>query len=368
MIPFLDLQAITQRHRDELLAAITRVVDSGWFILGREVEAFEAAFAAYCGSRFALGVGNGLDALTLILRAYTELGVLTPGDEVLVPANTYIASILAVTATGYTPVLVEPDSETFGIDDHLLEGAITPRTRALLTVHLYGRLAYSERLRDVARRHGLKVIEDCAQSAGAAWQGIRGGNLGDAAGHSFFPTKNLGGLGDGGAVTTNDESLIEVVRHLRNYGSRAKYRNDYKGINSRLDEIQAAVLSVKLRYLDAENTTRRAIANEYVTRIINPKIHLPAFVEGDRQHEHVWHLFVVRVADRERFQQHLAARGIETAVHYPIAPHHQRAYKEWRDQTLPITEAIHATAVSLPLDISMSCERIEAVVHACNEY
>ena len=366
MIPFLDLKAINQAHRDELVAAVTRVVDSGWYILGRELAAFESAFASYCGCRYALGVGNGLDALTLILRAYKELGRLTAGDEVIVPANTYIASILAVTESGLTPVLVEPDEETFGLDDRLIDSAVTPRTKAVMTVHLYGRIAYSEQLRAAAARYGLTVIEDCAQSAGAAWHGTRGGRLGDAAGHSFFPTKNLGALGDAGAVTTSDERLYEVVRHLRNYGSVAKYRNEYKGVNSRLDEIQAAVLSVKLKYLDAENAARRVMADAYLRRIANPKIRLPR-PPADAS-EHVWHLFVVRVADREAFQTHLTSRGVETMIHYPIAPHHQKAYEGWRNTSLPITEAIHATAISLPLDISMNHEALERVIAAVNEY
>jgi dTDP-4-amino-4,6-dideoxygalactose transaminase len=365
LIPFLNLKAINAQHHDELLQAFTRVLESGWYILGREVEAFEAAFAGFCGSRHCVGVGNGLDALTLIFRAYREMGVLAAGDEVAAPANTYIASLLAITENGLTPVLVEPDPATYGIDDRLVESALSERTKAILVVHLYGRVAYSEPLREIAARRRLLVVEDCAQSCGAALAGVRAGNLGHAAGHSFFPTKNLGALGDAGAVTTNDQRLARLVKSLRNYGSSAKYENEYKGVNSRLDELQAAILAVKLRYLDEENRRRRGIAKYYMDHIRQPKLVLPQFVADE---SHVWHLFVVRTEQRAAFQRHLASRGIETLIHYPTPPHRQAAYREWSGRSYPLTEEIHESALSLPLDISMSPGQLEAVVVACNEF
>lgn len=365
MVPFLDLRAINARRRAEILAAVTRVLDSGWYVLGPEVEAFEAAFAAYCGTRHCVGVGNGLDALTLILRACLETGRLRAGDEVLVPANTYIASILAISENGLTPVLVEPDPRTFGIAEPGLAAALSERSRAVMTVHLYGRVAWSEALRRIVAQRGLLVVEDCAQSCGAAWQGRRCGSLGAAAGHSFYPTKTLGALGDAGAVTTDDDELAAVVRSLRNYGSVVKYKNDRRGRNSRLDEIQAAILGVKLKYLDEDNRRRREIARHYSERIDNPRLRLPEFVADD---SHVWHLFVVRAADRDELRRHLERRGIETLVHYPIAPHRQAAYREWNGRRYPTTEAIHDEVLSLPLDLSMTGEQLEAVVAACNDY
>lgn len=365
MIPFYNLQAINRSRREELAAAMTRVLDSGWYILGKEVEAFEREFAAYCGSQHCIGVANGLDALCLIFRGYLELGVLQPGDEVLVPANTYIASILSISENRLVPVLVEPDLDTYNLDFERLEEAITARTRAVLIVHLYGRVAYSEKLRELARRHRLKVVEDCAQSCGVAWAGIRGGNLGDAAGHSFFPTKNLGALGDAGAVTTSDRELVEVVRRLRNYGSIVKYVNEYQGVNSRLDELQAAVLGVKLKYLAADNAKRREIARYYTANIVNRKLTLPQFLDDD---SHVWHQFVVRVERRDAFRVHLRESGIETYIHYPIPPHQQAAYREWNARRYPVTEQIHETIVSLPVDISMPKPEIDAVVAACNAF
>lgn len=317
MVPFLDLESINRAHRDELMGSIARVVDSGWYILGREVEAFERAFAAFCGTRHCVGVGNCLEALVMILRAYKERGILAAGDEVLVPANTYIASILAVTENDLVPVLVEPDLATYNIDDSLLEPLITERTRAILLVHLYGRIAFTPRIAEIAARHGLKIVEDCAQSCGAVLGGRRAGSLGDAAGHSFYPSKNLGALGDAGAVTTDDPELAATIRQLRNYGSSRKYENELKGMNSRLDEIQAAVLSVKLKYLDEENRRRRAIAEYYAKGITNRKLSLPALADDE---SHVWHLFVVRVERREEFRDHLGANGIESYVHYPIPP------------------------------------------------
>ena len=365
MIPFLSLQRINAAYRGELLEALARVVDSGWYILGEEGQRFEAQFAAYCGVKHAIGVANGLDALKLILRGYMELGRLREGDEVIVPANTYIATILAVSENRLVPVPVEPQIGTYNIDPDRIEEMVTPRTRAIMVVHLYGRIGYSRKLKEVADRHGLLVIEDSAQSHGAAFEGRKSGNLGDASGFSFYPSKNLGALGDAGAVTTNDDALAGAVRTLANYGSQRKYENLFKGYNSRLDEIQAAILSVKLKYLDAENGRRRAIARAYREGIRNGRILLPADADPE---SHVWHLFTVRTEDRSGFLTSLAARGIGTNIHYPIPPHLQRAYAEWGSRSYPITEEIHRTIVSLPLDISMSDEEITEVIDACNDY
>lgn len=365
MIPFMNLQRINVQHRAELIEAVTRVLDSGWYILGSEVQQFEQDFARYCGVEHAIGVGNGLDALTLIIRAYEELGVMSEGDEVLVAANTYIASILAISENRLRPLLVEPDVHTFNIDVSRVEERITPRTRAIMLVHLYGQIGYSSELQDIANKFNLKVIEDAAQCHGATLDGRRTGSLGDAAGFSFYPAKNLGALGDAGAVTTNDKELATVVRTLANYGSEEKYVNAFKGVNSRLDELQAAILSVKLRHLDAENDRRRQIARTYLTRINNRLIQLPTV---DDPKAHVWHLFVVRTADRSGLQQHLENRGVQTLIHYPIPPHRQQAYSEWKDQAYPITEEIHRTVVSLPLHSALSQAEVDAVISACNSF
>jgi dTDP-4-amino-4,6-dideoxygalactose transaminase len=365
MIPFLNLKAVNAAHRAEILEAIARVVDSGWYILGAEVRAFEKQFAGHCGVPHAIGVGNGLDALTLIFRAYLELGQLAEDDEVIVPANTYIASILAVSANRLRPVLVEPNPRTYNLDSAKIEAQITPRTRALLVVHLYGQIGYDERMQQVARDHGLKIIEDAAQAHGALYCGRRAGSLGDAAGFSFYPGKNLGALGDAGAVTTADPALAEVVRALANYGSRVKYENLHRGVNSRLDELQAAVLGVKLKYLDEENERRRQIADYYLANISNPELLLPSAVSRE---SHVWHLFVVRTTLRDAFQRHLRDRGIGTVIHYPTAPHRQPAYREWNGRVYPLTEAIHETVLSLPVDITMTAEDLQAVVDACNSF
>ncbi len=366
MVTFLNLKKINDLHRQELIEAITRVVDSGWYILGNCGLEFEREFARYCGVRHAIGVANGLDALILIFRAYRELGILTDGDEVLVPANTYIASILAVSANRLKPVPVEPGPGTFNIDPDRLEEKITKRTRAILVVHLYGRLGYSRKMGEVAEKHGLKIIEDSAQSHGAVLGGRRAGNLGDASGFSFYPTKNLGALGDAGAVTTNDAKLAETIAALRNYGSRLKYENLYKGVNSRLDEMQAAVLLVKLKYLDRENDRRRAMARFYLDQICNPLIVLPDAAMPEEAH--VWHQFVVRTDDRESFQAHLKHSGVETAIHYPIPPHLQKAYAEWSAEKLPLTEEIHRTVTSLPMDITLEKKEWKIVSEACNGY
>ncbi len=363
-IPFLDLGGINARDREALIAAFTRVLDSGWYVLGKEVEAFEAEYAAYCGTRHCIGVGNGLDALVLVLRAWLELGVLKAGDEVIVPANTYIATILAITGNGLTPVLVEPDA-TMNLDAALIEQHVGPRTRAILPVHLYGQTANMTAINAVARKHGLKVLEDSAQAHGAQHAGVCAGALGDASGHSFFPSKNFGALGDAGAVTTNDDALAQTLRALRNYGSHKKYENLYTGVNSRLDELQAALLRVKLARLDADNQRRRAIAARYLYEIQHPHITLP--VAGDHN-EPVWHVFVVRSPAREALQAHLHHAGIGTLIHYPLPPHHQQAYREWRERSYPITEAIHREVLSIPISPVMSDAQVEAVVAACNAW
>jgi dTDP-4-amino-4,6-dideoxygalactose transaminase len=365
MIPFLDLGGINARDRDELLAAFVRVLDSGWYVLGSEVAAFEQEYARYCGSEYAVGVGNGLEALALILRAYRELGDLSAGDEVIVPANTYIATILAITANALAPVLVEPDLATFNLDPSLIERHVTPRTRAILPVHLYGQTADMTAINTIAARHGLRVIEDCAQAHGARHAGATAGALGHAAGHSFFPSKNLGALGDAGAVTTSDGRLAEAIRALRNYGSQRKYENRYQGVNSRLDEMQAALLRVKLKRLDADNERRRAIAARYRSELNHPGLILP---DAGPANEPVWHLFVVRTAARDALQRHLAGRGIDTLIHYPIPPHRQQAYAAWRGRSYPVTERIHAEVLSLPMSPVMAEAEVSAVIDACNAW
>jgi dTDP-4-amino-4,6-dideoxygalactose transaminase len=365
-IPFLDLRALNAAHRNELLAAAARVLDSGWYILGSEVEAFEREFAAYCGVDHCIGVANGLDALVLILDAYKQLGVLTDGDEVIVPANTFIASVLAVTRAGLVPVLVEPDAITRNLDPARIEAALTSRTRAILPVHLYGAVADMEPIRAIARARGLKVIEDAAQAHGARYDGLRTGALGDAAGFSFYPGKNLGALGDAGAVTTNDAALADAIRTLRNYGSRVKYENLYAGYNCRLDELQAALLRVKLAGLDGENAARRAVSGRYLAEINNPMITLPSL--GRDEDACVWHLFVVRCAHRDALQQHLHHQGIQTVIHYPIPPHKQHAYPQWNELSFPITEAIHREVLSLPMGPHLSADQVSHVVAAVNQF
>lgn len=363
-MPFYPLRDVVAPYRTELLNALTAVVDSGWYIQGEACRRFEREFAEYCGAEHCIGVGNGLDALVLVLRAWQELGAMQPGDDVIVPANTFIASILAITEAGMNPVLVEPDESTFNIDPNRIEGAITPRTRAILPVHLYGRCAEMDQILDIAGRHGLRVLEDAAQAHGATCRGRRAGSLGDAAGFSFYPGKNLGALGDGGAVTTNDPELAECVRALGNYGSHEKYVHQYRGRNSRLDEVQAAVLSVRLKYLDAENARRREIANRYLAEIADPAIRLPEPPPpGDL---HSWHLFVVRVPSRDSFRTHLREQGVETAVHYPTPPHHQGAYPSWSGGSLPITEAIHREVVSLPMSPALRADDVSSVIEAAN--
>lgn len=365
MIPFLDLQKVNGQYIDELKSAVERVIDSGWYILGEEVKCFEREFGEYCGSAHCVGVANGLDALCLIFRAYKELGKLQNGDEVIVPANTYIASILAISETGLVPVLVEPDENTFNLDPRLIETHITPKTKAILTVHLYGQVTGIDVLKAVCERHELLLIEDSAQAHGAWYQGVRSGALGDAAGFSFYPGKNLGALGDGGAVTTSDAELADVIRTLRNYGSKQKYVNDYKGVNSRLDEMQAAILRVKLRYLDNEINIRRHVASLYLEGISNKNIKMPNFQDSDA---HVWHLFVIQLCERDRLHDYLMVNGVQTLVHYPIPPHRQVAYNELSAKYLPITEAIHKKVLSLPISPVLSEEEVHTVIDLINKF
>ena len=363
-IPFLDLKAINNQYRQELIEAATRVIDSGWYIRGQEVESFEKEFAAYCGTKHCIGVANGLDALILVLRAWKELGKLKEGDEVIVPANTYIASILAITESRLTPVLVEPDINTYNIDPKLIEQAITPKTRAILPVHLYGQLADMPAILDIAQRNNLLVLEDAAQAHGASLNGRKAGNWGDAAGFSFYPGKNLGALGDAGAVTTNDEELAQAIRAISNYGSHKKYENLYQGVNSRLDEMQAALLRIKLQYLDSETQRRREVANAYLIGVENQSIVLPIQLEQNN----VWHLFVVRSQKREVLQALLAQQGIQTLIHYPIAPHKQKSYQAWSTQSYPITETIHEQVLSLPMSPVMSDTQVQNTIAVINNY
>lgn len=366
MIPFLSLKDVTALYDAEIKEAVERVVSSGRYLQGPENEMFEKNYSAYIGTKHAVGCANGLDALTLILRAYIEMGVMQRGDEVIVPANTYIATILAITENGLKPVLVEPRFDTLQIDDSLIEAAVTERTRAVMIVHLYGRLAWSEKIADICKRYNLKLIEDNAQAHGCkAPDGRMTGSLGDAAGHSFYPGKNLGALGDGGAVTTNDEELARMVRTLANYGSSKKYVFDYAGRNSRLDEIQAAVLNVKLRHLDAANEVRRSIARYYIAGIDNPSIILPQTMPDE---QNVYHLFPIMCERRDALQAHLHEQGVQTIIHYPIPPHHQKCYGDMRALSLPVTEKIHKCELSLPMSPALTIGDAERVVNAVNVF
>ncbi len=365
MIPFLDLKSINQTYRDELINACARVIDSGWYIMGNELTQFESEFAEYCGTKHAIGVANGLDALILVLRAWKELGKLSEGDEVIVPANTYIASILAITENNLVPVLVEPDIETYNLTKEGIEAAITPRTKAILPVHLYGLISPMPEIMQIAKEHDLLVLEDCAQAHGAMTDGKKAGNWGDAAGFSFYPGKNLGALGDAGAITTNDDELAQTLRALRNYGSHKKYENLYQGVNSRLDEIQAAMLRVKLHHLVSETLRRQEIAKRYRAEINNPLVILP---KVENEAEHVWHLFVVRCEQREALQNWLSQNDVQTLVHYPIPPHKQAAYREWNHLSKPICEMIHKQVISFPLDPTMDDEAVSQVIQLVNEF
>lgn len=365
MIKFLDLQAINKQYQNELKEACARVIDSGWYIMGKELELFERDFANYCGVKYAIGVANGLDALNLVLRAWKELGKLKAGDEVIVPANTYIASILAITENNLVPIFVEPDENTYNLSPTNVQEAITDKTKAILPVHLYGLISPMPELMSIARQHSLLVLEDCAQAHGAVIDGKKAGNWGDAAGFSFYPGKNLGALGDGGAITTNNDELAQTLKALRNYGSHTKYENLYRGLNSRLDEIQAAILRVKLVHLDQETARRREIANRYRTEIQNKLVQLP---EWNNDENHVFHLFVIQTPNRERLQKYLTDNDVQTVIHYPIPPHKQLAYSEWNQKVLAVTEKIHQQVLSLPIDPTMDKNMVDRVIELINGF
>lgn len=361
MIKFLDLKKINNRYREEIDSRIKNILDKGWYLQGEENENFTKNFANFCGTKFALGVANGLDALNLIIKAYG----FSNGDEIIVPANTYIATILAISENGCIPILVEPDIKTYNINPDSIEKKITSKTKAIMVVHLYGQAVQMEKIWKIAKKYNLKIIEDSAQAHGAIYQENRTGNLGDASGFSFYPGKNLGCMGDGGAVTTNDEELFNKIKAIANYGSDRKYHHIYKGVNSRLDEIQAAVLDIKLKHLDSDNNKRREISKYYRENIKNSKIILPETYE---EKSHVWHIFAVRTHNRDEFQKYLTEKGIQTIIHYPTPPHKQGAYKEWNNLSFPITEEIHNTILSLPISPVMTDSEIEKVVEVVNEY
>jgi dTDP-4-amino-4,6-dideoxygalactose transaminase len=363
MIKFLDLKKINEKFSDEIKASVDSTLESGWYVLGEKVKKFEKEFAEFCGAEYCIGTANGLDALRLILRAYIELGQMEEGDEIIVPANTYIASILAVSENRLVPVPVEPDIKTYNINPDHIEAAITAKTKGIMTVHLYGQNSYSDKMQTIADKYKLKIIEDSAQAHGAKYKGKRTGSLGDASGFSFYPGKNLGALGDAGAVTTSNKALADAVRAIANYGSLKKYVNIYKGINSRLDEMQAGILSVKLKGLVEENKTRRKIAEFYKKNINNEKIVLPLVEDWDA---HVWHVFAVRTERRDEFQKYLDEKGIQTIIHYPIPPHKQEAYKEWNKLSFPITEKIHKEIISLPMGSHLTDDEIAQVAEAVN--
>jgi len=365
MIQFLDLKAINAQYKDEMTQAFNRVLDSGWDIQGAEVKAFESEFAVYCGAKHCIGVANGLDALILIFRAYKEMGILCDGDEVIVPANTYIASILAITENNLKPILVEPDLTTYNLDPLLIEQAITPKTKAILAVHLYGQLADMAAFKAMAEQHNLLLIEDAAQAHGASLESRKAGNWGNATGFSFYPGKNLGALGDAGAVTTNDDELAKVIRAIANYGSHKKYENRYQGLNSRLDELQAALLRVKLRHLDDEIKHRRQVAQWYLAGIKNDAVTLPVV---NAEENHVWHLFVIRCECRDQLQQYLSDEGVQTLIHYPIPPHQQQAYSGWNDDVYPITQEIHKDVLSLPMSPILSEAEVGIVIASLNRF
>ena len=364
-VPFLSLKEVTDLHNKEINEAATRVVNSGWYLQGKENERFEADYAKYIGSKYCIGVANGLDALIWILRAYIELGRMKKGDEVIVPANTYIATILAITENGLTPVLVEPKYETLEIDDDLIESKITEKTKAIMIVHLYGRNAYTKKIGEICKKHNLYLFEDNAQAHGCLFEGQKTGSLGNAAGHSFYPGKNIGALGDGGAVTTDDKDVADTVRALANYGSKVKYVFDYTGRNSRLDEIQAAILDVKLKYLDQDNDKRKKVAKLYYEGIKNPAVILP---ETKDFASNVFHVFPVLTEKRDELQQYLKSKEIGTVIHYPIPPHKQKCYKDWNNLSFPITERIHNSELSLPMGPAITEEQVRYVIDAINEW
>jgi dTDP-4-amino-4,6-dideoxygalactose transaminase len=365
IVPFISLKDINDSFEPELSKVIEKVIHSGWYILGKELKEFERAFGSYCGVKNCIGVGNGYDALMLILRAYKELGLIKDGEEIIVPANTYIATILAISANRLSPILVEPKLDTYLIDETKIEKVLNEKTKAILPVHLYGQLCNMDVINEIAQKHNLLVIEDSAQSHGAKKYGKKSGAFGNASGFSFYPTKNLGALGDGGAITTDDDQLAKVVRELSNYGSGKKYINNYKGVNSRLDEMQAAVLNLKLQRLDADNDRRRKIAIRYKSRINNALVMLPKGVENE---SHVVHVFVVRCRYRDKLIDWLKEAGIETVIHYPIPPHKQLAYKEWNSRSYPITEKIHAEILSLPMSPTLKDADVDYVIDAINRF
>lgn len=365
MIKNIDLKEVTNKHYKELHNAINNVIDSGWYLQGKENEIFEKEYAKFIGSNYCIGVGNGLDALRLIIRAYIEIGIMKFGDEIIVPANTYIATILAITDNNLVPVLVEPNIETYQIDPNKIEKKITNRTRAIMIVHLYGQCAYSEKIGIICTKYNLKLIEDNAQAHGCLFKGKRTGSLGDAAGHSFYPTKNLGAFGDAGAVTTNDKLLAKIIKTLANYGSNKKYFFEYQGVNSRLDEINAAVLNIKLKYIDEDNNHRKMIAKYYIDNIKHPDIILPIINDWDA---HVFHIFTIRSKRRNELQNYLMNNNVQTVVHYPIPPHKQICYKEWNNHSYPITELIHDQELSLPMSPVISNNEIKQVVDLINNW
>ena len=366
MIKFLDLQKINLQYQEEIEARLLETFRSGWYLLGNEVKNFEANLAKYNNSPNAIGVANGLDALRLIFKAYLELGQLKFGDEIIVPANTYIASLLAITDNRLKPVFAEPNIENFNLDISKIEALITPKTKAIMVVHLYGQICWSKELETLAKKYNLKIIEDNAQAIGAEWNGMKTGNLGDAAGFSFYPGKNLGALGDAGAITCKDDLLAKTIRALANYGSEEKYVNKYQGLNSRLDEIQASVLDVKLKYIDADNDKRRMIAEQYVAGIKNDKIILP--ILPSQQKEHVYHIFLIRTSKREKLQKYLTENEIQTLIHYPTPPHKQKAYKYYNHLSFPITEKIHEEVLSLPISPVMEDDEVKKVIDVLNNF
>lgn len=365
MIPFLNLKKINQPFETAFQQKMKQFLDGGWYILGNEVKTFEADFANYCGTKHCIGVGNGLDALVLIFKAYIQLGKIQKGDEVIIPANTYIASILAILQADLVPVLVEPRLDTYTINPDLILEKITAKTKAILPVHLYGQLCEMEVINSIAKQHNLLVIEDAAQAHGAEWNGTKAGNFGNVAGFSFYPGKNLGALGDAGAITTNDDALAEVLFSMRNYGSKVKYENEIIGVNSRLDELQAAFLNIKLGHLDAENESRRTIAKRYLSEIKNDKIELPLW---DESNNHVFHLFVIRTDNRLALQDYLKECGVETMIHYPIPPHKQKALSSWNHLAYPTTEKIHDEVLSIPLNSTLRDDEIKQIISILNEY
>jgi dTDP-4-amino-4,6-dideoxygalactose transaminase len=366
MIKFLDLQKINLQYQEEIESKILDTNRSGWYLQGKETENFENNLKIYIQTKNCISVANGLDALRLIFRAYIEKGFMTSGDEIIVPIHTYIASILAITDNLLKPVFVEPNPDNFNIDITKIEENITPKTKAILIVHLYGNIVFNNQLKEIAVKYNLKIIEDNAQAIGASYNGIKSGNLGDAAGFSFYPGKNLGAQGDAGAVTTNDDELATIIRALANYGSNEKYVNKYKGLNSRMDEIQAAILDIKLKYIDVENKNRQKIAKRYCTEINNKKIKLPVYPTNEN--EHVWHLFVIQAENRSELQDYLAQNNIQTLIHYPIPPHKQEAYSEYNHLNFPLTEQLHNTVLSLPISPVLSDEEVSKIIITINNF